>query len=755
MIFVMAFAVASCAEDEIIDNKIQTKPGEDVQFGLSLPSSRTVYGAEKTENNKTTLPIYWEKDDKVQIYSPECAAGRNDAEYSVTPVSGQSYAEKLTRTGDYGVQWGNSATANFYSVYPSLNAEFSGSGDDVTAKLNISSTQNANLSAGGATDMDNVIMYAQTNGVEAGSTVNLKYTPYSTILQFKLTLGESNNGWGKVRVSSLTLTAPETVAISGDFKLKFAGGNAPTISAVYNNSNNSIKVTFETAPILTQSNQTTYVNVALIPLSSVTNLTDWTVSLDVYINDDTEVSTYTKNLDGASNLKAGMIHKITLPAIIPDVAWTYDTSNWITSLYDYKNIYITELSLPGAWYAGAPISDEGYQATESISQLWTNGVRAFAVECRTSSSNNPFSDYGVPKDLVISGTGRKLIGTSAYTGGTSISSLIKSIADEVAATVKERKDEDGKTILDDDGNIIYDGEFAVLVLSYADGGDTGHRNEDHAYFINGVKTEISESGATNIYNKEIEGSTTVADVLGKLIIKINVDDNSPLGSYAGDANMSLSYNPFLKDLKPAGGQTLVDYTQILFSKVYFQKWADNLRTTTDTNSDDFFWCFSSSNRTQVNTGTDTSIPTYAQRQTALRAMISRSHEITKAGNHNVWFYFNAGGIQATSLGASTSKVDAQTFAKAMNAWLYDVIDLKSNGGVDTEGNYTGTAGTIVQSDPSPLGLVMFNQCTGDNTIYNGSNIIKSIIEMNDKFKLQRYNPNPNPDNGSGGGGTPF
>ena len=751
----MAFAVANCTEEEIVEDKVLGKPGEDVQFGLSLDNgTRTVYGPKA--NN--AFPIYWSDGDKVQIYSPECVSGRNNAEYSVTPKSGQSYAEELTKTGDYGVQWGKGyeKTVNgekvegfhdFYSVYPSLNAAFSGSGSDVTAKLNISSTQTANLSGSVAADMDNVIMYAQTNGVQSGDIVNLQYTPYSTILQFKVAIGQSNNGWGRVKISSLTLTAPEDVAIAGDFKLKFNGDKAPTISADVNNSNSnissSITMSFETAPILNESNPTANINFALIPLD-VTDLTSWTVSLDVYVNDNTTVSTYTKKLDGASNLKPGMIHEIILPTIIPDVAWTYDPSNWITSLYDYKNIYMTELSLPGAWYAGAPVSDEGYQATGSISDLWANGVRAFAVECRTSSSNNPFSNYGVPNNLVISGTGRKLTGTSAYTGGTSISSLIKSIADEVAATVKERKDEDGETILDDDGNIIYDGEFAVLVLSYADGGDTGHRNEDHAYFINGIKTEISESGATNIYNKEIEGSTTVADVLGKLIIKINVDDNSPIGSYAGDANMSLSYNPFLKDLKPAEGQTLVDYTQILFSKVYFKKWADNLRTTTDTNSDDFFWCFSSSNRTQVNTGTDTSIPTYAQRQTALRAMIARSHEITNAGNHNVWFYFNAGGIQATSLEASTSKVDAQTFANAMNAWLYDVIDLKSNGGVDTEGNYTGTAGTIVQSDPSPLGIVMFNQCT--NSTYKGPDIIKAIIDMNDKFKLQRYNPNPDPDN---------
>ena len=69
----------------------------------------------------------------------------------------------------------------------------------------------------------------------------------------------------------------------------------------------------------------------------------------------------------------------------------------------------------------------------------------------------------------------------------------------------------------------------------------------------------------------------------------------------------------------------------------------------------------------------------------------------------------------------------------MNEWLYNVVKLKANGGTDTQGYYTGVPGTVVESDPSPLGIVMFNRCTDAN--YNGANIIKEIVEMNNKFKL--------------------
>ena len=769
MLLVITFAVASCADDEVIEKKNQAKPGDDVQFGLSLPNSRTVsrtvYGTENTEDNITSLPVYWVDGDKVQIYSPECAAGRNDAEYSVTPKSGQSYAEKLTKTGEYGVQWGDKNVANFYSVYPSLNAKFSVSGSDVTAKLNISSTQLANLANGVGTDMDNVIMYAQTNDIAAGSTVNLKYTPYSTILQFKLTLGPSNNGWGKVRVSSLTLTAPENVAIAGDFNLKFAGGDAPTITKAGNN-RNSITVTFETAPILNESNQTANINVALIPLD-LTNLKGWTVSLDAYLNNDDKVTKYSMPLDGASNLKPGMIHKITMPAITPAVKWEYDLSNWIPSLYDYTNIYLTELSLPGAWYAGAKTSD-GYQATQSITDLWNAGIRAFAVETKCVSKTVDLwvttGPLATPSDVVVSGTadnasistasGSNTLNTGSddkiYKSGNNNITL-KTIFENIISCLKTQQNNSEKKP-----------EFAVLVLSYADGGTTGMRPVDFGAWLELLYDSYNSLSAENkkyIYSSTIDANTTVYDVLNKLIIKVNVDMNIAQGgevvydvlnlgiykdqrkySYTNNLPALLSYNPFMSQIGS-------DYYETpLFSKMSWKNWTDATdpyRSYSTTASSDFLWCFSSANRTKLNTGTNTTIPSYAQRQEGLRAMITHSREISSNGTHNVWFYFNAGGTQTTSQSDETTS--ATDFAKTMNPWLLEVINLKSNGGVDTNGNYTGTAGTIVASDPSPLGIVMFNQCTGANATYRGTDIIKAIVDMNDKFKLKRYSDEPDTD----------
>ena len=165
----LAFIAVGCINEGLEPDRPVIGSGNDVKFGLSFDESktRTIYGPEDKDNN--AFPVYWADGDKVLVASPQCAV--TSAEYQVTPVSGQSYAEALNKTGGAGVQWG-STNADFYSVYPSKNASWSNlnlKAGNVTAKLNISSEQSANYVLSGniysAADMQNVIMYAQTNDV--------------------------------------------------------------------------------------------------------------------------------------------------------------------------------------------------------------------------------------------------------------------------------------------------------------------------------------------------------------------------------------------------------------------------------------------------------------------------------------------------------------------------------------------------------------------------------------------------------------
>ena len=702
--FAALFLASSCSDVIEPDEIVKANPGDEVVFGAALPATKTVYGDETS----TGFPIYWVNGDKVRVASPQCMSGRNTAEY-VVAVDGatQNYATSLTKTEDTGVQWGDAATADFYSIYPaSASTKLEVSGEGVTTTLHVDATQFASTTDKGTSyyaqpaEMGNVVMYAKTAGVESGKTVELHYTPFSTVLEFEIN-APSQPVAGKqteITIQTLTLTAPTGTTIAGDFGFTFPAGENTTPSIeVAKGGSNTITMHFldnnQYTTVLSTTKTTLKAKMCLMPISSVESILGWTVAVN------TSAGTFSKTIKDSdltgknTALAPGKVHKIKLPILnYASQEWVYSLDKWIPTLPDYTNIYLSELSLPGAWYAGSTegvSNGTGYQATSSITELWDAGVRAFAVECRTNSELT-WSGW-TPNYVCISGTGKNASG--AYRNGTNITTVLNNIKTALAS---------------------HQDEYAVLVLSYADGGSGGHRAEDHAYFLQGVANALS--GYTDIvYSGPITKNTTINDVKGKLIVKVNIDANLTIGNYTA-ANALISYNPFLSQIDAA------NYAHPYYSDLYWSGWADSYKTcaqvSTLTGISDpeskFIWVFSSANRTQANTGTNTTIPTYKNRQDALGAMMTFSKRVYDLSNHNVWFYFNCGGTQATS---STSDNPSPTdFAKTMNSWLLSTINAKT--------------------DPSPLGIVMFNQCTGANETYHGADIIKAIIEMNSKFYLK-------------------
>ncbi len=730
----VASLASACSDDLNPDGPAnKAEKGDEVRFTMTLPGAdtRTIYGGETA----TGFPVYWVNGDLVQVCSPQCLSGRNNAEYSISVDKNKNFADKMTHTGDNGVQWGESATADFYSVYPSGAAALSMSGTDVTASLSIANAQTATPKTTNTedlvfepADMKNVVMIAKTAGVASGEVVNLHYVPFSTVIEFAIP-GPTNAGEmgasDVIIVQTLTLTAPDGTNIAGDFDFSLGGlkntteadCTADLAATNVRNASNSIIVHLldkNNAYATVKAGKTLKVKACLIP-QPYTSLEGWTVT--VKTNDGTYKKTI-KSTDLNENaeknkLKSGYVHKVSLPALNYKGEWNPTYANWIPELPDYTNIYLSEISLPGAWYAG---STEAYQATSDIATLWSNGVRAFAVECRSWSSSGLRS----PSRVCLSGSGRNTA-TGAYTDPTfGSATMISSIISQVASSIKSN-------------------EYGVLVLSYADGGEGGHRDSDHAYFLAGIANEITKSGATNIYAGPIDANTTVKDVLGKLIVKVNVDKNITKGNY-NSMNALISYNPFLFQM------TDVDYSRPYYSDLHWSIWLDsdksfdlvaNLTGIPDADAaNKFIWVFSSANRTQANDNGDTTIPTYDQRQTALGAMMTFSKTVYEKSHHNVWFYFNCGGTQATS--SMSDNPSPTNFATTMNSWLLNRIKVKSGEAPTSDGNYI--------SDPSPLGIVMFNQCT--NTAYNGPAIIDAIIKMNAKFYLKHAGIT-----GTGTGGT--
>ena len=698
--FAALFLASSCSDVMEPDEIVKANPGDEVVFGAALPATKTVYGDENTETK--TFPIYWVNGDKVRVASPQCMSERNTAEYEVAvDGSTQNYATSLTKTGDTGIQWGDEATADFYSIYPSsASTALKVSGEGVTTTLHVDATQFASTTDKGTSyyaqpaEMGNVVMYAKTAGVQSGKPVELHYTPFSTVLEFEINAPSKITGTQKseITVQSLTLTAPTGTTIAGDFSFNFDG---PSITPVAEGGSNSITMHFldnnQYTTVLSTTKTTLKAKMCLMPISG--NLAGWKIEVNTSAGTFSKTLTETDKDGKKTDLIAGQVHKIKLPALnYASQEWVYSLDSWMPTLPDYTNIYLSELSVPGAWYAG---SDEAYQATSNITTLWNAGVRAFAVECRTNSEYTSW--HWTPNYICISGSGRNSTVGSAYTDGTNITTVLESIKTALAS---------------------HQDEYAVLVLSYADGGSGGQRAEDHAYFLQGVANALS--GYTDIvYSGPITKNTTINDVKGKLIVKVNIDKNLTIGNYTA-ANALISYNPFLLQISTDAA----NFSHPYYSDLYWSGWADTNKTCAQVNTlsgisdaeaaSKFIWVFSSANRTQANTGTNTTIPTYQNRQDALGAMMNFSKTVYERSNHNVWFYFNCGGTQATS---STSKNPSPTaFASEMNSWLLSTIKAKT--------------------DASPLGIVMFNQCTGDNNTYHGADIIKAIIEMNSKFYLK-------------------
>ena len=345
------FAVlASSCKDMLNPEEIEkANPGDEVVFGAALPgNTKTVYGEENTVTK--TFPIYWVDGDKVWVASPQCLSGRNSAEYQIAAGVNQNYATSMTKTGEYGVQWGDAATADFYSIYPSsASTKLEVSGNGVTTTLHVDATQFASTSTknNGTSDylyaqpaeMGNVVMYAKTAGVESGKTVELHYTPFSTVLEFEINAPTQSaaDKQTEITIQTLTLTAPEGTTIAGDFGFTFPTGERtkPSITPATTGGSNAITMHFldnnsQYAELSTNKPQLK-AKMCLMPISG--NLDGWKVEVK------TNVGTFSKNLAAADSkgtattLDPGKVHKIKLPTLnYASKDWTYNLANWITSL---------------------------------------------------------------------------------------------------------------------------------------------------------------------------------------------------------------------------------------------------------------------------------------------------------------------------------------------------------------------------------------------------------------------------------------
>lgn len=790
---VCATLLAGCSDDSLVKNK-PVVPGSEVSFAVGLgKGSRTVYGEETTQDDVKVWPIYWVNGDRVNIFSPDLESPASPYRISVEGNQ-QNYATGITTINANGIQWGDTqptaeTPVRFYSIYPlSYKVSFGELGEvrtnrlekntnateaesrPVIANLNIRRNQivvfnqditaepapstrigqpidrASNTSMADCQQNPDAIMFAQTLQTTGGD-VELQYTPLSTAIHIKIndiTVANSTPD-STATVYGFKLTAEEGVQLVGNFTAEFSSDcrTAPTIKGNYQTGDNVINISTldnvqgKYLEVSTNDTRPVEFNVFIIPQADI-DIAKWDLEIETDHGDyHTGLTIDTEN-GGSGILHPGDMHKLNLATVDISGKMELKPESWMSEIPD--NVYFTELTLPGAWYA---TSSEYQGSNVSIQSLYNAGVRAFAVETKVSSTLG-WSGY-TPSSVILSGTGSRVNSGQCYIGGTQLSGTISSLLQQVEKTPEE---------------------FAVLVLSYAQEG-LAIRQTDFDFWLGGLKTQI-ENGITSansegvtdaaslIYGysdgKILSVNTTVGDVRGKLIIKINMDSRFTASfDYSSIPVLyaNTSYEWVTAETDPNMPANQKDLP--LMSHGYWKKW-DIATDTVNLSGSQFNWdeighlltddkdnihmAYSNANRTkhldsdQVTDSVTYDIPTIVERQNAIETLIRISKDVYEGGAHNVWFQIGAGGVRANDASSSTGTGGGEHYALHFNPFLLSTIEQK-----------------IADNNPSPLGLVFCNYITktvsgqvetgAETTSVNGNALIKVILEMNNLFYLQR------------------
>lgn len=817
--------LASCTDDTLLKNDTTKFKGKEVHFGVSadnIKDTRTFYDYDNFKEGDTSYALKWASDDRIVVATPMGEAGNNNKVYDINvakPGSPDAVAATSitpnTTINPVGIQWGenNNQKGSFYSIYP-YRAETRRRPTDLSTKdiyhNKITLDANGNATATVLVDPNQRIwrnpftdveithnasdapqpmlwqmygsnhsnvMWAQTDNVTYGDSVSLRFKPLSTCLMLTFTNPSGTASDVDAMIEDIKIIAPTGTNIAGPMQITFPtsevskdGKQGPNTTNLFEkNEDNSFKYfsalssyTDENGNVWKPSNQieiwpwirsneyqsgihpilrpgdTMQVCAFMLPTFSGNITNDWKVQVTV--------NNKVYNCSLVHDTKAvvpGQIHKITLPPFDNLTEWTFNPASWMEDIDN--SVYLNQITFPGAWYSYSQdqSSKENYQALNLAQQLKV-GIRAFDFSTRCSVADIG-SQNQAPDDVVISGTGTNGTGDTGvayYRGGTSIGNAINTIAQYIGQT----------------------NETAMVSISYETGGKGGHRPIDYQYWLYGLNNIIKscvEQNGNYIYQTKVDENTTLGQVRGKIILKINVDDdiisNSSSFPYESGIPALMSYTPskWLSSAKTSTGEAPnLDETS-LTSSLYWSEWKQSyvpiiIGPTAPGRKNQFVINFSYTNRTYYRESTElmvNSMPTLASRQNALTVLFNEAESVYSLNYHDELFLFGAGGVLAqyldkngdSSSGSNTGSwlnpiypgdPNPLTFAEQMNPWILNKIQ-----------NLFDT------NKPTPLGMFFINQVGNPNPdivtdvvkndTYKGDQIVNLLIKLNDAFYLQR------------------
>ena len=535
----MIIGLASCVNDNVTGGKPLPK-GTEFDFGTTVDAnlSRTYYDPADVANpNATYWKIFWNYQDpldQVYIYSPQAMTGRQQAAYTVHGVKDQ-YSATATKNSEIGIQLSDANTYDFYGMYPAQNVKAnSGSGHSLSATMPIFQTastteiMNSETNVGNletSADMNSALMIANKAGfmpsTQNNAKVDLQFEPFASMLNVTVNGVEQTNLQYKVLITSIIIEADAPIA--GDFTYNY---DTKAITFGENKSNFiEINTKFKDAaghqigvPMGTDSKLN--VRAFMIPNPNVKNLKVKVVT--------SAAQTLTKTLN-MKNFKNSQIHFAKLPKINASNL-KFDYKIWLSQLD--PNIYLSEISMPGSALTFSYKLSEDYQKTQTLdlTKQFENGIRVFQFHVNTIDQTSTYDGGSKSVGIALpNGDPMPRINGNGYW---TIEDVIEALHDEMKGLHKD--------------------EFCVVAIS-----DwlANPSTKNMTTLYNRLKAVLNKAGEKGLVATNVNPNTTIADVKGKVIFKVQLNGEYPgawpqltgadvwMNIFNNKANTNVFYSP--------------------------------------------------------------------------------------------------------------------------------------------------------------------------------------------------------------------
>ena len=727
-LFAAAFVVLSGCQDDVVVEEpvVPAQTGDEITFGSSLENTgvdtRTAYGDEPVNG---AYPVYWEADgsDQISIYCPEAAQGKI-VNYTVKPAEDDAtHSSAVTKVNpeQAGLQWGDvNQIHHFSAFYPANQIKGQKDGkllgeipvDQRPVAWKKTINDDGTIIYTGVANTDYAFMWAYNeHDPKQGGDVALSFKPWVTILDVEIN-GPENDASNGIKMSSVQLRATDYTTLTGDFVIDFtdveqnpddpdaapgyeaAGSTSATRSQIsiqlYANefvNEDGSKEQFNDFITLKHGDK---IVVRFYLLPKDTNYdTSTTQNLQLRVTPfNSSVLTRTLNAQGGTQSNGILAHKVN-KVILPPVSQR-GNNYWMSSLN--PNIFVTELSLPGSkmsYQTEANGANVAYQKLPIADQI-QNGIRAFQIQTASTNTGRYNMDGGSASDQVLYMT----------VAGTKTDTRFREIVQEIATGLKNAETEGRSN----------EYAFILLTASLSECEDygryiSGSHVEGQQAWMDAIRNELEymtqqgrNADTYRIYTDEITPSTTISDVAGHIIIKVNYNNES-MASHLSESDKI----PAMFAQWGTRSDIETPFTETNAYAINAMRWG----TSRNADAGTLQWFYHEA----TTVGTEES---ETDKINNIEDMWRKSIEYYEDNDdHSMWFLNDLGGSYASSTGGE--------YPQGVNDWTAKIGPYATN---------------LLQNrtEDATLGIVLMNFADPDDE-YTG-NLIQTIINNNFNFELR-------------------